>query len=248
MDISYSTQRLPLGLYSKMADASLSSEPHALYLLEKHAPAVPAPLLLEIFADRQGKEQFVMTAVPGERLKDVFHRMSYAERNRCAEDLAGVVHQLRSVPNDTGRYLASTTGGPITDHRATSTQCGPYDTEDRFNRHLSQGIGSVLEQNIASMRAVCGSHRSVFTHSDFFMTNILIDRGRLSGVVDWECAGYFPEYWEFTKAMKGVMNNAEGERFFWTVFGDKYRSELEVEGALWELFPFGGPNEERDSD
>lgn len=29
----------------------------------------------------------------------------------------------------------------------------------------------------------------------------LVDNGgKISGVVDWECAGWYPEYWEYTKA------------------------------------------------
>ncbi len=24
--------------------------------------------------------------------------------------------------------------------------------------------------------------------------------GRVTGIVDWECAGWYPEYWEYTKA------------------------------------------------
>jgi hypothetical protein len=29
-------------------------------------------------------------------------------------------------------------------------------------------------------------------------------RGHLSGIVDWECAGFYPEYWEFTKLVYGA--------------------------------------------
>lgn len=240
MDISVCTQKLPLGLYAKRLDLSLSNEPHALDLLERHAPSVPAPLLIDTFQGPDGRERFIMTAVPGERLADVFYRMSYAERNKCADDLAEIVDRIRRIPNTTEYRFANTLGGPITDHRATSTQCGPFYTEDEFNRHLTKGIGSVLKKKMLSMQY--NDHRSVFTHSDFWMTNILVNRGRLSGIVDWECAGYMPEYWEFTKAIWGVSNNEDGEIFFWKVFGDKYKAELEAERVLWPLFPFGGPD------
>ncbi|RAK74333.1 uncharacterized protein BO72DRAFT_211932 [Aspergillus fijiensis CBS 313.89] len=42
---------------------------------------------------------------------------------------------------------------------------------------------------------------------------------RLNGIVDWEYAGYYPEYWEFTKAMYGIINHPELEKIHWDAFG-----------------------------
>lgn len=240
MDISQYVQKLPLGLYAKRLDLSQSNEPYALRLLEKHAPGVPAPLLVDTFHDSRGHERFVMTSLPGERLADVFYCMSYEERDQCADNLACVVDSIRLIPNTTPHLFCNSRGGPITDHRATSTECGPFQTEDEFDAHLTKGVSRKVKEQLSSIRS--RNHRSVFTHSDLWMTNLLVQSGRLSGVVDWECAGFMPEYWEFTKAMYGCVDNDEGKEFFWRVFGDGYRDELEGERLLWPLFPFGGPD------
>lgn len=43
----------------------------------------------------------------------------------------------------------------------------------------------------------------MFTHGDFKAHNILVDdEGQLSGFLDWESAGWYPEYWEFTTTMR----------------------------------------------
>lgn len=47
------------------------------------------------------------------------------------------------------------------------------------------------------------AHRITFTHGDLKAYNILVgDDGHLSGFLDWESAGWYPEYWDFTTAMR----------------------------------------------
>ena len=43
----------------------------------------------------------------------------------------------------------------------------------------------------------------MFTHRDFKAHNILVNADNyLSGFFDWESAGWYSEYWEFTTAMR----------------------------------------------
>ncbi|KAK4142033.1 uncharacterized protein C8A04DRAFT_30437 [Dichotomopilus funicola] len=88
-------------------------------------------------------------------------------------------------------------------------------------------------------------HKIVFTHADLNARNILVDLvplpdgttgWRVTGIVDWETAGYYPEYWDYTKAL------FEGLRWeprflkmvhrVFAAFGD-YSKELDVERRAW---------------
>lgn len=40
----------------------------------------------------------------------------------------------------------------------------------------------------------------VFTHGDFYPRNIMVKDGHVKAIIDWEMAGWYPEYWEFAKA------------------------------------------------
>ena len=47
------------------------------------------------------------------------------------------------------------------------------------------------------------STRSVFTHGDLCPRNILVNESlRITGIVDWEAAGWYPEYWEYINMWK----------------------------------------------
>jgi aminoglycoside phosphotransferase (APT) family kinase protein len=40
------------------------------------------------------------------------------------------------------------------------------------------------------------NHGIVFAHGDLHPGNILIHDGRVAAILDWEMAGWYPEYWE----------------------------------------------------
>jgi aminoglycoside phosphotransferase (APT) family kinase protein len=192
---------------------------------------------VDTFQDN-GNLFMVITRVKGDMLEDVFHLMSYDERERLADDLANCVKQLRSIPNSTPYLFADTSGGRMVDHRIPDGGCGPFNTEADFNNHLCHdGVGPDLKLAIASVHS--RKHKPYFTHSDLHQTNILVEGGQLSGIVDWECAAFKPEYWEFTKAMYGVWGHEHMEGMMRRAFGYQYSEELEAEQALWRVTPFG---------
>ncbi len=38
------------------------------------------------------------------------------------------------------------------------------------------------------------------THGDLNSFNIIINNDKIAGIIDWEMAGWYPDYWEFTSA------------------------------------------------
>lgn len=46
------------------------------------------------------------------------------------------------------------------------------------------------------------SGKFVLTHGDLSPRNIMVKDGKITGIVDWERSGFFPEYVEYAFAMK----------------------------------------------
>ncbi|XTI94786.1 hypothetical protein V2W45_1473897 [Cenococcum geophilum] len=47
------------------------------------------------------------------------------------------------------------------------------------------------------------SNLSVFTHADIAPRNIIVDQThRITGILDWEAAGWYPNYWEYINIWK----------------------------------------------
>ena len=83
----------------------------------------------------------------------------------------------------------------------------PIYTEVDFNNFLLHAPASRAapshKQWIRSMLRT--DHHIVFTHGDFHPRNVMVTDGpmgvELSGIVDWEASGFYPEYWEHLKAL-----------------------------------------------
>ncbi|KAJ9482418.1 hypothetical protein VN97_g11014 [Penicillium thymicola] len=172
--------QLPFGLYAKECTRS-PNEGETLKIVERYT-SIPAPLWVD---DYQGTHRvIIMTALSGQTLDAVFHRLSYSERKQLSKDLKNAP-QLRSIPNQTPYCLGDSHGGPLFDYRFPSGICGPYHHISEFNSFLiHKYVLSETRDNVAAIHA--RTYRSVFTHADLHPTNILIDYGRLSGIVDWE--------------------------------------------------------------
>jgi aminoglycoside phosphotransferase (APT) family kinase protein len=228
--------RLPFGLMVKRCIRAPRNEPNALRAVEKHTN-IPAPRVVDVY-DYQGSTFLVMTRLCGQQLGDVLHLMSYDERDRLADDLKNYVNQLRKIPNNTAYVFGDTLGGPFIDHRIPDRTGGPFNSEADFYNHLTSHLECTAAEAVGDLE-LRYNHRSFFTHSDFHHSNLLVECGRLSGIVDWECAGFKPEYWEFTKAMWCSMRSADLDAIFLRAFGNDFQSELEVERKLWRYTPFG---------
>ncbi|KAG6166363.1 hypothetical protein E4U27_008226, partial [Claviceps purpurea] len=84
-------------------------------------------------------------------------------------------------------------------------------------------------------------HEIVFTHGDLNMRNIMMHNGRLSGIIDWETCGWYPDYWESgttprrTAAHFITKLNRRWLKMVDAVFGKlgNYEAELAVERQLW---------------
>lgn len=39
----------------------------------------------------------------------------------------------------------------------------------------------------------------MFTHGDLTQHNIIVQGNKVTGLIDWKYAGWYPEYWEYVK-------------------------------------------------
>lgn len=120
---------------------------------------------------------------------------------------------------------------------------GPCKTEIDLNRQLrrvasghSFKTNGEFEQQLACAKCMDSlAHDIVFTHGDFKSRNILVYQGHVSGFIDWESAGWYPSYWEFTTAIRMLSEDHWWFKFIVRLGGSKYMVERESERALTSL-------------
>ncbi|KAI1848932.1 hypothetical protein JX266_005360 [Neoarthrinium moseri] len=58
-----------------------------------------------------------------------------------------------------------------------------------------------IEHRLLGLRPAAAEQGFVFTHGDLTPRNVVVDEdGRVTGILDWSQAGYYPAYWEYAKA------------------------------------------------
>lgn len=243
---SLSVQRLPFGLYLKTSPRAnlqaLQNEAAALSIVRNHTKTL-VPRIFDLVYD--SKDAYLLTTtVPGFPLGHCIEVMSDEELETLSQDLGAPLATIRTISRPKNwPPISSATGGSCFDHRINAALSvehrqgtdfvGPFRSERDFNSHLRCGaIPDVVHKT---------GHEVVFTHGDLNMRNIIMETCadgdfRLSGVVDWENSGWFPEYWEYTKAHFATRLNRRWLNVVETVFGTfgDFEHELEIETELWE--------------
>jgi len=208
---------------------------------------IPVPRVWCTFPWR-GERHIAMSRVPGTDLKQRrWRKLSSTAQDHIVTQLTTFFAQLRAIPPPTGTMIGSVVGGAFMDFRVYySGPSGPYDDEEHFNRQLR--CGEPLESLPEPVRAVHSvQHQLVFTHNDVAPRNIMVaddDSGRITGLIDWECVAWLPDYWEYCKAVN--WNYGEDKQFKERVpaFLEKYEVEAEADrvlsekyGDVYDIFP-----------
>ena len=230
-------KRLPFGLGLKFGRRVSRNEANALRLVEKHT-TIPAPRLIDFAVDPDEEENFLlMTLVPGIPAHLVFWRMTYEERDQLARDVGNYVTQYRQIPNKNNYLICDTLGGPAVDKRTDDYGvCGPFNSKSDFIDYLTDGVERRRTQRPLSYLYE-KDHKICFTHADLHLSNLLVDNGRLCGLIDWETAGFRPEFWDYTAAMWSSLAGRRFERQFRLAFDKDYEEELEADRFLQRLRP-----------
>lgn len=199
-----------------------------------------------------------MTRLPGTELSDALPDMTAAQIDSVVHELAGYLAQLRQLTaprpstataNAPSIIIGGAAGGPGFDHRLGPRPWGPFGTVAEFHTYVR--FGEPLE-DWAHEPAVTevhgkpeGSYQVRFAHADLAPRNILVDpkEGKITGIVDWEFGGWYPEYWEYTKMYYGGVR-PHLEQWFAAIEKepgiDKYEAERRAEEAIWlRAGPFG---------
>lgn len=239
--LSMTVYKLPFGLYLRRGSTVLAPkfhvETHTLRLVEQFT-SIPAPRAIDVLETSQFS-YLLMTCVPGRPIGQILHTMTDEQLKQVVFDLKGYVSELRSIPNRTGFQICNSEGGGILDWRIPDSQREElrFKTEAEFNKYLTDPFGEETRRRAAISHDI--HHDIVFTHGDLNPRNILAENGKVTGIVDWENAGWFPEYWEYTKAHYSVRSVIRWladviDRVF-----EGYRDELVVENMLSDLLgPF----------
>ena len=241
---------LPFGLILKWSDRTRVEEAIATQMAR--AAGMPAPKILcygEHSYDSSNNRvlwpiSILMTRLPGWPLCNSGDPFIVEEEVPWSAELQRCIDAMRqwTCPFE-NKVFTSIIGTSVTSSRIPMHEMGPFKSHVDLHEGLLHPASSrsftsteAYQATMTKAREVIHMpHRSVFTHGDLKAHNILVDEDNcLSGFLDWECAGWCPEYWDFTTAMR------YGQGSWWyqamsSLGGNRYLKELECDRAVNDL-------------
>lgn len=245
IDFDVNIVQLPFGLVMKWTDRTSLEEAIAMQMAD--AAGIPVPKFLSCGEHTRApfnrRISILMTRLPGISLENTYDDLQVDAEEPWLEGLKMCVHAMRSWVPPSPEAICSPIGTYLRSSRVPDHIMGPFKSHEQFFEHLiypasPHGFKSQAEyQDALKVANELQQHpyRIKFTHGDFKAHNILVnDDGHLSGLLDWESAGWYPEYWEFTTAMRFGKGSWWFQVASW-MGGDAYLRELDSDIALNSL-------------
>ncbi|KAL8383528.1 hypothetical protein RB595_010637 [Gaeumannomyces hyphopodioides] len=191
-------------------------EAAAMKFVTEHAPSVPLPKVHCAFVHKN-HAYIVMERIHGESLANAWTCLASDQhaRDKIFDQLRRIVDELRALPPPPDAGVQSCNGGPLRDSRNSRAfpEFGPFRTVHDFHIWLRDNFQTSKrpenwqgdEQTWLDLEEMAAMQDGpwpapVFTHGDLSPDNIMIRGDEVVGIIDWEFAGWYPVYWEYTSA------------------------------------------------
>ncbi|CAG2007560.1 unnamed protein product [Fusarium graminearum] len=200
--------------------------------------SVPVPTVHCSFVHKN-QAFIVMERVQGQTLVKALASSSVAEIDSILMQLRQMFQELRGLsPPGTG--VQSCFGGSLRDSRVPRSRprFGPFKSIQDFHLWLRDGFRPEehpdrTDYDWKAIKDMASKQDGpwpppVFTHGDLNSFNIMVREGRVVPIIDWEFAGWYPYYWEYTAAWYSNETRKVWQGLL-ARFLDPYPEELEMD-------------------
>ncbi|KAJ5180409.1 hypothetical protein N7492_003619 [Penicillium capsulatum] len=180
----------------------------------EHIPSIPAPKPLGLVKMNMVSLVF-MTEMRSITLSEVWSSLGSTEKASISDQLNAILVKLRSLPYSAGTPLGGVGGEGCKDiRRHLRHSSTPITTLSGFedflctSAHPGRDIFLELLQQL-SPSTVDPPQCIVFTHGGLRPDNIVVDvtdnHYTITGILDWEYSGFYPEYYESVRCTNCLM-------------------------------------------
>ncbi len=179
--------------------------------LQANLPDVPAPRPLGVISC--GRSSYIfMTYVSGVSLDTIWPDLDEKQKKHIASELNEILERIRQERCPLGEVLGGVGGEGCKDARRHIRTCQDrlFSAKDFVDFLLSNPhFGGHIYVNLLRNLWHTQSSSVVFTHGDLQPPNVMVEERddgyhRVTGLIDWEMSGYYPDWFECVKATNNL--------------------------------------------
>ncbi|GLB42414.1 hypothetical protein LshimejAT787_1104290 [Lyophyllum shimeji] len=170
--------------------------------------SIPIPTVHMCF-EHNSRTYIVMDRVKGRCLDDALPDTTSQCLRSFATQLASFVRELRTL--DPRTTMGSWPAGPYDNLFFDPPPLHEFRAMGEFHSYWIWRLGTEmsLPEVPSSLRDVHRPYRVVLTHGDLAPRNIMVDGDLITGLVDWETLGWYPDFWELMAATRSSGKNMD---------------------------------------
>jgi aminoglycoside phosphotransferase len=188
---------------------------------------IPVPRVIQ-----EGEDYLVTSYIDGRRLDEAWNDMTEEEKDSVATHLKDILQTMYDCSSDTIRSFVGGTvevSTSVPERKGLVYPKGPYRTvSDYLEAYRAREIAYRLAQGreistYAEMAIPSDLEDEIsLQHGDFEGRNILVADGRVTAVLDWSFAGFYPRSLHFIKGLEDFsLGHRERDFLFSFVTTDK---------------------------
>lgn len=197
-------------------NVSLTEGENMLFVRETTSVSVPEVFALYSIENEGGRPVnfIIMENIPGHTLDAIWARLDSSQKGKISSQLRVHLDTLRSL--STPGYFGCIGRRPYEDSMfwtepddgvEDGLTSGPFDAESTLNDALIQkyaystGLVHKASYYRRVLPLILHNHNPVFTHGDLQRKNVILRADGTVVLIDWEAAGWYPDYWEYAMAV-----------------------------------------------
>ena len=205
---------------------------------------VPVPRLYALYHENE-ENYIVMERIHGKTLQEEWQTLTDTDKCTFALQLKTYLQDLRAIPSPGG--YCSLDNKPLRD---TMFWTGWGDESKGYDGPFNSGsqlVAAIIKKCEASealkgkasfykgnLPSIFSNHPPTFSHDDLQRKNVMVrSESRTLVLLDWECAGWYPAFWEYARTVCGCRLFDDDWHMFIPKFLKNYHCEYAWFQMLW---------------
>lgn len=197
--------------------------------------SIPVPMVHFCFQD--GRISYlVMDRVKGRSLVTCLSEIPDRQLKNVVSQLACFIQQLRKLGSS--KTMGSWPSGPYDNVLFDPPPLREFHDKQEFQAYWIYRLGTLmgLPEIPSALREIGEEHDIILAHGDLAPRNIMVDDGEITGIIDWDTLGWYPDFWELMMATKGSGLSSKWISELSLAFGQRPHASDHYERVLFDVF------------